>query len=120
MEKFAFIIHPINIKTDVSRKWPLVGKVLGERQINFFSRFFPPVYISEITGITRPRASGRPRVGVDRHASCQLLRGHDAALDMHRGDLPGHMLELRRREQRLPGPILQHVHEQGPAALVEL
>lgn len=57
-DTFAFIIHPINIKTDVSRKWPLVGKVLGERQINFFSRFFPPVYISEITGVTSS-ATGR-------------------------------------------------------------
>jgi fatty aldehyde-generating acyl-ACP reductase len=57
-DTFAFIIHPINIKTDVSRKWPLVGKVLTEGQINFFSRFFPPVYISEITGVTS-RQTGR-------------------------------------------------------------
>jgi len=47
----AFIIHPIDPKKDVSRKWPLLGKVLTEGQINFFSRFFPPVYISEINGI---------------------------------------------------------------------
>jgi fatty aldehyde-generating acyl-ACP reductase len=50
-DTFAFIIHPIDPKTDVSRKWPLVGKILTEGQINFFSRFFPPVYISEITGV---------------------------------------------------------------------
>ncbi|MCU0496849.1 MAG: shikimate dehydrogenase [Anaerolineae bacterium] len=50
-DTFAFIIHPIQIKKDVARKFPLLGKILTERQINFFSRFFPPVYLSEITGI---------------------------------------------------------------------
>ena len=52
MDTFAFIIHPINPKRDVSRKYPFLGKVLSEGQINFFSTFFPPVYISEIEGIT--------------------------------------------------------------------
>lgn len=52
MDTFAFIIHPIDPKRDVSRKYPLLGKVLTEGQINFFSTFFPPVYISEIEGIT--------------------------------------------------------------------
>ncbi len=52
MDTFAFIIHPIHPKRDVSRKFPLLGKILTERQIDFFSTFFPPVYISEITGIT--------------------------------------------------------------------
>ncbi len=57
-DTFAFIIHPIHIKEDVARKFPLLGKILTERQINFFSRFFPPVYLSEITGI-RSQATGR-------------------------------------------------------------
>ncbi len=52
MDTFAFIIHPIDPKRDVSRKYPLLGKFLTERQINFFSTFFPPVFISEIEGIT--------------------------------------------------------------------
>ncbi len=51
MDSFAFIIHPIDPKRDVSRKFPLLGRVLNERQIDFFSTFFPPVYISEIEGI---------------------------------------------------------------------
>ncbi|PWH15991.1 MAG: shikimate dehydrogenase [Anaerolineae bacterium] len=51
MDTFAFIIHPIDPKRDVSRKYPLLGKLLTEQQINFFSTFFPPVYISEIEGI---------------------------------------------------------------------
>src|SRR5690349_344224 len=52
MDSFAFIIHPIDPKRDVSRKYPLLGRILSERQIDFFSTFFPPVFISEIEGIT--------------------------------------------------------------------
>jgi predicted amino acid dehydrogenase len=55
-DTFAFIIHPIDPKKDVARKYPLLGK-LPEGQINYFSRFFPPVYISEITGV-RSEATG--------------------------------------------------------------
>ena len=51
MDTFAFIIHPIDPKRDVSRKFPFLGRVLNEKQIDFFSTFFPPVYISEIEGI---------------------------------------------------------------------
>lgn len=51
MDTFAFIIHPIDPKRDVSRKFPLLGRLLTEKQIHFFSTFFPPVYISEIEGI---------------------------------------------------------------------
>src|SRR5512140_662293 len=57
MDSFAFIIHPIDAKRDVSRKFPLLGKALTERQIDFFSTYFPPVYLSEIEGI-RSEATG--------------------------------------------------------------
>jgi predicted amino acid dehydrogenase len=50
MNNFAFIIHPIDPKKDVSRKFPLLGKILPVPAINFFSRFFPPLYISHIMG----------------------------------------------------------------------
>jgi fatty aldehyde-generating acyl-ACP reductase len=58
MDTFAFIIHPISPKRDVSRKYPFLGKVFSEGQINFFSTFFPPVYISEIEGI-KSEATGK-------------------------------------------------------------
>src|SRR5512139_2226486 len=58
MDTFAFIIHPIDPKRDVSRKFPLLGRVLNEKQIDFFSTFFPPVYISEIEGI-RSESNGK-------------------------------------------------------------
>ena len=50
MDAFAFIIHPIDPKRDVARKYPLLGKVLPEGAIHFLSRFWPPVHISHVTG----------------------------------------------------------------------
>jgi predicted amino acid dehydrogenase len=58
MDNFAFIIHPVHPKRDVQRKYPLLGKMLPEAAINYFSRYFPPVYISHITGITS-QATGK-------------------------------------------------------------
>ena len=56
-DSFAFIIHPIDPQRDVSRKFPTLGK-LPVWLIDFLSLFFPPVYISEITGI-QSQANGR-------------------------------------------------------------
>lgn len=51
MGNFAFVIHPIDPKRDVERKFPLLGRYLPVSVIHFLSRFFPPLYISHITGI---------------------------------------------------------------------
>lgn len=51
MDNFAFILHPVDPKRDVARKFPLLGKFLSARQIDYFSYFFPPVFLSEIKGI---------------------------------------------------------------------
>ena len=48
---FAFIIHPIDPKADVKRKYKLLGTILPVAAINFFSQFFPPVFISRIEGV---------------------------------------------------------------------
>ncbi len=58
MDNFAFIIHPVNPKRDVQRKFPLLGKILPEPAIHFLSQYFPPVYISHITGIVS-QATGK-------------------------------------------------------------
>ena len=57
-DTFAFVIHPLDPKRDVARKFPLLGKFLPISAINFFSTFFPPLYISHITGI-RSQATGK-------------------------------------------------------------
>ena len=49
-DSFAFIFHPINPQKDVSRKFPTLGQ-LPVWLIDFLCLFFPPVFISEISGI---------------------------------------------------------------------
>ena len=58
MDAFAFIIHPIDPKRDVARKYPLLGRVLPESAIHFLSRFWPPVQLSRVTG-ARSIATGK-------------------------------------------------------------
>jgi fatty aldehyde-generating acyl-ACP reductase len=58
MDNFAFIFHPLDPKREVERKFPLLGKYLPIPAINFLSRFFPPLYISHITGV-RSEATGK-------------------------------------------------------------
>jgi fatty aldehyde-generating acyl-ACP reductase len=57
-DTFAFIIHPITIRKDVNRKFPPLGTILPEPVIHWASQFFPPLYISEITGVTS-QATGK-------------------------------------------------------------
>jgi fatty aldehyde-generating acyl-ACP reductase len=49
-DSFAFIIHPLDPKRDVSRKYPALGK-LPAWLIEFLSIFYPPVFISKIEGV---------------------------------------------------------------------
>ena len=51
MDTFAFIIHPIDPKRDISRKFPLLAKVVTDWQIKLLAPYFPPVYLSEVEGI---------------------------------------------------------------------
>ena len=57
MNTFAFMIHPIDPQKDVSRKFPLLGK-LPPGIIDYFSSYFPPVLLSHITGV-RSEATGQ-------------------------------------------------------------
>lgn len=50
LHKFAFIIHPIDPKRDVAKKFRLLSH-MPVSWIDFFSRYFPPIYISHIEGI---------------------------------------------------------------------
>lgn len=50
-DTFGFIIHPIQIKKDVKRKFPILGTILPEPVINWACQYFPPQSISEITGV---------------------------------------------------------------------
>jgi fatty aldehyde-generating acyl-ACP reductase len=56
MNNFAFMIHPIEPQKDVARKFPLLGK-LPPGVIDYFSRFFPPIYLGHSLGV-RSEATG--------------------------------------------------------------
>jgi fatty aldehyde-generating acyl-ACP reductase len=58
MDNFAFVIHPLDPKRDVARKYPLLARVLPTALIHFFSRFWPPLCLSHITGV-RSEATGK-------------------------------------------------------------
>lgn len=50
MEKFAFVMHPISAKRDISRKYPFV-KALPEPWIEWALKYKGPMEVSHITGI---------------------------------------------------------------------
>jgi len=50
VEKFAFIIHPLNARRDISRKYPF-AKFFTEEQIEWALKFKGPMVVSHITGI---------------------------------------------------------------------
>jgi fatty aldehyde-generating acyl-ACP reductase len=52
LDTFAFIIHPVDPKRDISRKYPWIGRIANDWMIDHLSPFFPPVYLSEVEGIT--------------------------------------------------------------------
>jgi len=49
--RFAFIIHPIEPREDVRRRYPWLARVLPEGWIHFFSGLWPPLKLSDIEGI---------------------------------------------------------------------
>lgn len=53
MEKFAFIIHPLEAKRDMARKYPF-AKYLPERAIEWALKYKDPMLVSHITGIESP------------------------------------------------------------------
>lgn len=73
MDTFAFIIHPIDPKRDISRKYPLLGKLAPDRVIRAFSPLWPPVYISEIEGVVS-EATGKEIRGL--FLACPLTPDH--------------------------------------------
>ena len=50
MEKFAFIMHPLDAKRDISRKYPFV-KLLPSSLVEWGLKFKGPMEISHITGV---------------------------------------------------------------------
>lgn len=101
MDSFAFIIHPINVKRDVSRKYPFLGRVLSEPIIEFFSQRFSPVYLSEIEGVTSA-ATGRQVKGW--LVACPLTPRQ--MLELPEGRVYRKIIQTGRMAERLGAQIL--------------
>ena len=50
MQQFAFIIHPIDVRRDVARHFP-IARYLPEQLVEWYIRRRDPVLVAEITGI---------------------------------------------------------------------
>ena len=53
MQRFAFIIHPIEARRDVSRKYP-IAKYLPERTIEWYIKKRDPIIVADVIGIRSP------------------------------------------------------------------
>ena len=62
MDTFALVIHPLDPKQDVARKYPLLANLLPPYLIHFCSRFWPPINLSRVTGV-RSQATGKEAEG---------------------------------------------------------
>ncbi|MBN1978617.1 MAG: polysaccharide biosynthesis protein [Anaerolineae bacterium] len=51
MSSFAFVIHPVDPKRDVARKYPHLARILPARLVHFLARFWPPVCLSHVAGV---------------------------------------------------------------------
>lgn len=48
---FAFVLHPLDPKRDVARKYPFLAKILPPVLIRAAARMWPPLVLSRVTGV---------------------------------------------------------------------
>ncbi len=101
MSTFAFIVHPIDPKQDVARKFPWLARLLSERAIHFFSAYFPPVYLSRPRGI-RSQSTGEEIQGI--LLACPLTAHRLRTLPLERAYRK--IIQTGRLAQRLGADIL--------------
>ena len=101
MSTFAFIVHPIDPKRDVARKFPWLARLLPERAIHFFSAYFPPVYLSRARGIVS-QATGEELQGY--LLACPLTARRLRTLPLERAYRK--IIQTGRLAQRLGADIL--------------
>lgn len=57
MDTFAFVIHPLDLKEDVARRYPL-AKALPPKLLRALLRRWPPIRLSNVTGV-RSETTGK-------------------------------------------------------------
>jgi len=58
VDSFAFILHPLDPKADVARKYPTLARILPVGMIHFLSLYWPPVVLAHVRSI-RSEATGK-------------------------------------------------------------
>lgn len=58
MDSFAFILHPLDPKADVARKYPTLARILPVGMIHFLSLYWPPLVLAHVRGV-RSEATGK-------------------------------------------------------------
>jgi predicted amino acid dehydrogenase len=51
METFAFVVHPLDLRQDVARRYPFLARVLPAALIRFLARRWPPLLLSHVVGV---------------------------------------------------------------------
>ena len=60
---FAFLLHPLDPKRDVARRYPFLARVLPPPLIRRGARLWPPLILSQVAGV-RSEATGSRTAGV--------------------------------------------------------
>jgi predicted amino acid dehydrogenase len=63
LNRFAFVIHPLNVKFIRKHRWLRWTKVLPDELVEAAVAYFPPLYLSRITGAQSP-ATGQKVEGI--------------------------------------------------------
>lgn len=98
---FAFIVHPIDPKKDVARKFPRLARWLPTWAIHWLSAYFPPVYLSRIQGV-QSQATGEEALGF--FVACPLTARRMRTLPVER--VYRKIIQTGRLAQRLGAQLL--------------
>jgi len=101
VDSFAFIIHPIDPKHDIARKYPFLARIVNDWIIYKVAPYFPPVYLSEVEGITSASTGKRIKGWL---IACPLIPNHFLQLPEKR--VYRKIIETGRLAERLGAKIL--------------
>jgi fatty aldehyde-generating acyl-ACP reductase len=101
VDTFAFIIHPIDPKRDIQKKYPLLGRIATDWMVDHIAPLFPPVYLSEIQGIVSQSTGKRIKGWL---IACPLTPKHFCRLPEDR--VYRKILETGRLAEKLGANIL--------------
>ncbi|MCG8350419.1 MAG: serine carboxypeptidase [Chloroflexales bacterium] len=102
INRFAFVIHPLDLRFIYSHPWFRWTRYLPERLVEIFAAYIPPLYISRITGGKSPSTEQR----IEGHlialgATPREMMRHGERFTYNRLNMAAHMAE--RKGARIMG-----------------